>query len=163
MKFTKESLQAQVVKAQETQKTNFEELKTLKIQKDRFEGQAKVYYSPEYRWLDGISFMLGGGQYLAGDKGFSFGVAKLFDSGASVVACATKTDMSVEEYGEGSFTKGFRIDIPFDVMAGQHSRVRSVFQWEPLTRDGGQTLKHSPVLRSVTADRAGHQWRRPTH
>lgn len=42
MKFTKESLQAQVIKAQETQKSSTEELKTLKIQKERFEGQAKV-------------------------------------------------------------------------------------------------------------------------
>lgn len=42
MKYVKESLQTQVVKVQESQKGSNEDVKTLKIQKDRYEGQAKV-------------------------------------------------------------------------------------------------------------------------
>ena len=42
MKYIKESLQTQVFKVQESYKGSNEDMKTLKIQKDRYEGQAKV-------------------------------------------------------------------------------------------------------------------------
>jgi len=42
MKYIKESLQTQVFKVQESHKGSNEDMKTLKIQKDRYEGQAKV-------------------------------------------------------------------------------------------------------------------------
>lgn len=81
------------------------------------------------------------GKYLAGDKGLTLDLSKEFDSGIIAGAFATKTNVSASDYGEGSFTKGFYISIPLDLMVVHPTVKRSTISWVPLTRDGGQMLE----------------------
>ena len=47
------------------------------------------------------------GKYLAGDKGATFDISRRFNSGFTLGIFASKTNLSAEEFGEGSFDKGF--------------------------------------------------------
>ncbi|AXU96788.1 hypothetical protein CI789_17145 [Erwinia persicina] len=93
------------------------------------------------------------GQYLAEDKGVTVDISKRFDSGITVGAYATKTNVSAEEYGEGDFTKGFYISVPMDVFSVSPTRGRAQVNWTPLTRDGGQMLGRKYQLYDMTTDR----------
>ena len=44
---------------------------------------------------------------LAGDKGVTLDLSRRFKSGFTMGVFATKTNLSAEEFGEGSFDKGF--------------------------------------------------------
>ncbi|MFX5839590.1 YjbH domain-containing protein, partial [Acinetobacter baumannii] len=66
---------------------------------------------------------------------------------------ATLTDVSREEFGEGSFDKGIYVSIPFDLMLLRSSRAKATMTWNPLTRDGGQMLSRSMQLYELTGDR----------
>ena len=85
----------------------------------------------------GFHSKLSWGQYLAGDEGGTLKVWKRFRNGAEMGAYATFTDVSFEEYGEGSFDKGVFFKIPFDVF-GQKSL--NSYGWKPLTKDPGSKL-----------------------
>ena len=85
----------------------------------------------------GFHSKLSWGQYLAGDEGATFKVWKRFKNGAEMGAYASLTDVSFEEYGEGSFDKGVFFKIPFDVF-GQKSL--NSYGWKPLTKDPGSKL-----------------------
>lgn len=80
------------------------------------------------------------GRYLAGDVGATLDLSRRFDSGVLVGAFATVTDVSANDYGEGSFTKGIYISIPLDLMMTKPTVRSSTVSWIPLTRDGGQML-----------------------
>ena len=85
----------------------------------------------------GFHSKLSWGQYLAGDEGGTLKVWKRFRNGSEMGAYATFTDVSFEEYGEGSFDKGVFFKIPFDVF-GQKSL--NSYGWKPLTKDPGSKL-----------------------
>ncbi|MFL2485774.1 MAG: YjbH domain-containing protein [Gammaproteobacteria bacterium] len=85
----------------------------------------------------GFHSKLSWGQYLAGDEGGTVKVWKRFRNGSEMGAYATFTDVSFEEYGEGSFDKGVFFKIPFDVF-GQKSL--NSYGWKPLTKDPGSKL-----------------------
>lgn len=104
-----------------------------------FTGHLNVYWQPEFMEDVQLSFNIG--QFLAKDKGVNFDFARRFDSGIVVGAYAAITDMSAEEYGEGSFTKGFYISVPFDIYSLRPSRSRGRIPWIPIGRDGGQPLQ----------------------
>lgn len=93
------------------------------------------------------------GQYLAKDKGATIDVAKRFDSGVAVGVWAAISNVSKDDYGEGGFSKGFYISIPFDLMTIGPNRNRAVVSWTPLTRDGGQMLSRKYQLYPMTAER----------
>jgi len=78
------------------------------------------------------------GKYLAGDYGISFELARRFENGTEFGIFATFTDVSSEEFGEGSFDKGIFFNIPI------FSNFTS-YSWRPLTKDPGAKLirKHS--------------------
>ena len=59
--------------------------------------------------------------------------------------------MSAEEYGEGSFTKGLYITIPFDLMMFKSTIDSANISWVPLTRDGGQMLSRKFGLYDQTS------------
>ncbi|MCP6133314.1 YjbH domain-containing protein, partial [Klebsiella pneumoniae] len=80
-------------------------------------------------------------------------ISKRFDSGVVVGAYATKTNVSSDEYGEGSFTKGFYISVPLDLMTTHPTRSTPTVSWTPLTRDGGQMLNRQYQLYDMTSDR----------
>ncbi|GEA60104.1 hypothetical protein VCO01S_12970 [Vibrio comitans NBRC 102076] len=97
---------------------------------------------------------MGVGEFLAGDIGARLDFSKQFDSGVIAGVFASFSDLTPEEYGEGSFTKGFYISIPFDVMTVRPSQNRANFTCLPITRDGGQMLQRKYELFEVTDARS---------
>lgn len=100
----------------------------------------------------GVLAKLSVGRYLAGDVGATLDLSRRFDSGVLVGAFATVTDVSADEYGEGSFTKGIYISIPLDLMMTQPTVRSSTVSWIPLTRDGGQMLNRRYHLYDMLSD-----------
>lgn len=101
-------------------------------------------------FLEGVTAKVAVGRYLAGDVGATFDFSKQFDSGIVMGAYATLTDVSADEYGEGSFTKGIYVTIPFDLMLIRPTTSKGTIGWVPLTRDGGQMLNRSQLLYDLT-------------
>lgn len=111
---------------------------------DVFTGHVTGYFKPNF--MPNSLFKVAAGQFLAGDKGVQINFEHKFKSGMIVGAYAAKTNVSSRDYGEGSFSKGFYISIPIDLMQMQHSPNRGMIGWTPLTRDGGQMLNRSIQL-----------------
>ncbi|MCS0333346.1 YjbH domain-containing protein [Vibrio diabolicus] len=118
-----------------------------------FTGFVSGYYYPQWDFLQDLMIQLDVGQFLAGDVGTQINVSKQFKSGVIAGAFASFTDLSADEFGEGSFTKGFYLSIPFDIMTVKPSNNRANFSWQPLTRDGGQKLGRKYSLIELTDER----------
>ncbi|HHC6694407.1 hypothetical protein CGJ04_17735 [Vibrio parahaemolyticus] len=118
-----------------------------------FTGFVSGYYYPQWDFLQDLMIQVDVGQFLAGDVGTQINVSKQFKSGVIAGAFASFTDLSAEEFGEGSFTKGFYLSIPFDIMTVKPSNNRAFFSWQPLTRDGGQKLGRKYSLIELTDER----------
>lgn len=117
-----------------------------------FTGHVNVYWKPEFLPDTQLTFNIG--QFLAKDKGVNVDFAKRFDSGIVVGAYAAFTDVSSAEYGEGSFTKGFYLSIPFDLFSLRPSKGRGRLPWVPIGRDGGQPLNRPNTLIDATEQRS---------
>ncbi|EGQ9065160.1 YjbH domain-containing protein [Vibrio parahaemolyticus] len=118
-----------------------------------FTGFVSGYYYPQWDFLQDLMIQVDVGQFLAGDVGTQINVSKQFKSGVIAGAFASFTDWSADEFGEGSFTKGFYLSIPFDIMTVKPSNNRANFSWQPLTRDGGQKLGRKYSLIELTDER----------
>ena len=111
-------------------------------------GHLNLYYElPWYNILSSIQV----GQYLAGDRGATFNFSRRFDSGVMMGMWTTLTDVSAEDFGEGSFDKGFFIRIPFDLFLTTSTKQRGTFAFRPITRDGGAKLAVQGRLHGVTS------------
>lgn len=119
-------------------------------------GHVTGYYIPNWDFLRDTLFKVSAGKFLGGDMGARFDFSKQFKSGVIVGAYATFTDLTAEEYGEGSYNKGFYISIPLDIMTIKPSNGRAKISWEPITRDGGQMLNKQYNLFDKTDVRS--QW-----
>lgn len=97
-----------------------------------------------------VTFALKGGRFLAGDSGFNFDFSRRFKTGLRIGIFFSRTDISKEEFGEGSFDKGFYFQIPLDVFFQNYTKGLSGFGLRPLTRDGAQYLNHALSLYGVT-------------
>ena len=115
-------------------------------------GHANVFWQPEF--LPDTLLTVKVGQYLAKDKGVTIDFAKRFDSGIVVGAYAAITNVSSEEYGEGSFTKGFYLSIPFDLFSLKPAKGSGKIPWIPISRDGGQALNRPIELFGTTNERS---------
>jgi len=82
------------------------------------------------------------GEYLAGDEGFTFEVSRSFLNGTKLGAFATFTDVSVNQFGEGSFDKGIFFNIP---VYGNFIN----YTWKPLTKDPGARLNRKHTLHDL--------------
>jgi opacity protein-like surface antigen len=80
------------------------------------------------------------GRYLAGDVGATFTLMRTFANGWKIGAFATFTDLSSKEFGEGSFDKGIKMEIPLSWFTGHTTRTSLPFTLRPLGRDGGAQL-----------------------
>ncbi|ELA9336621.1 YjbH domain-containing protein [Vibrio parahaemolyticus] len=127
-----------------------------------FTGFVSGYYYPQWTFLSDLMIQVDFGQFLAGDIGTQLNVSKQFKSGVIAGAFASITDLSADDFGEGSFTKGFYISIPFDIMTVKPSTNRANFSWQPLTRDGGQKLGRKYHLIELT-DQRNPWYQRPNH
>ena len=63
------------------------------------------------------------------------------------------TDISKEEFGEGSFDKGFYFHIPLEIFLGNYSTRNYENGIRPITRDGAAMLNNAQWLWGLT-DRA---------
>lgn len=115
-------------------------------------GHLNVYWQPEFLPDTRLTFNIG--RFLAKDKGVNIDFAKRFDSGIIVGAYAAITDVSAADYGEGSFTKGFYLSIPFDLFSLRPSTGRGTLPWVPIARDGGQSLNRPIRLIDSTEQRS---------
>ncbi|AUQ64836.1 YjbH domain-containing protein [Phaeobacter inhibens] len=121
-----------VVQRDYDQRLSFRDYKT-------FTGHASAYYQ-----LDkGYHVQVDAGRYLAGDYGATFSLDREFANGWRVGGFFTLTDVSSEDFGEGSFDKGFRFSIPLDWLLGKPSRNTFGMTVRPTQRDGGQRV-HVP-------------------
>lgn len=80
------------------------------------------------------------GRYLAGDIGATLSLDREFANGWRVGAFATFTDVSFDDFGEGSFDKGIRITIPFNWLLGRPTEKAYNPTIRPVSRDGGARL-----------------------
>ncbi len=117
-------------------------------------GHLTGYYMPQWSLLENTLFKVSVGEFLGGDNGARIDFSKQFDSGVIIGAYATFTDLTADEYGEGSFNKGFYISLPLDIMTVKPSTNRAAINWQPITRDGGQMLNKKYNLFDVTDARA---------
>ena len=102
-----------------------------------------------YDFPKGISSQLLVGKYLAGDKGATLDLSRRFKNGFTLGIFATKTELSAEEFGEGSFDKGFYFSIPTDSFFTNFRQGDISFGLHPLTKDGGAMLNHMNSLYSL--------------
>ena len=99
---------------------------------------ASVYWaSPFYN----VDVAVHAGKYLAKDVGATLEVRRTFNNGWMVGLWATMTDVSAEDFGEGSFDKGMFFKIPFEGLFGGNSRGSYGARVRPIQRDGGQRLE----------------------
>ncbi|MCH7376434.1 YjbH domain-containing protein [Aeromonas sp. MR19] len=115
---------------------------------DVMTGHVTAYW--QLPFMSNVTAKVAVGQYLAGDKGATLDFSKRFDSGVILGGYATFTDVSADEYGEGSFTKGIYVTIPFDLMLLKPTTAKGSIGWVPLTRDGGQMLSRKSGLYGLT-------------
>jgi len=118
-------------------------------------GHATLYW--DTGWND-VQVKLSAGQYLAGDTGASFDFKRVFKNGTALGLWATKTNVSAEQFGEGSFDKGIYMTIPFDVLLPKSAPGTANVVWSPLTRDGGAKLGRAVSLFDFTSQRDARSW-----
>lgn len=124
------------VDAYEVQKRNFDRLFGLQGYR-AFTGHISVYYaSPWYN----LNFAVRAGQYLAHDRGLSVEVTRRFETGVEIGAFFTKTNVSAQQFGEGSFDKGIILRIPLNWVAPINTQNEFDLDLRPVQRDGGQRL-----------------------
>jgi hypothetical protein len=96
-----------------------------------------------------INLNLSYGRYLAKDEGYTFDLSRVSNLGIRMGFFFTRTNVSAELFGEGSFDKGFYFQIPIDLFIRDYSSSTADFRLTPLTRDGGQKLKFEKSLQGL--------------
>ena len=107
-----------------------------------------IYYDLPY----GISSQVLLGKYLAGDKGVTVDLSRRLETGYTIGIFATKTNLSTEEFGEGSFDKGFYFAIPLELFYTDYRQGTIPFGMHPLTKDGGALLNYHNSLHGIMGD-----------
>ena len=82
------------------------------------------------------------GEYLAGDFGYTLELSRSFYNGVQFGVFATFTDVSAEQFGEGSFDKGVFFNIPI------YGNLIN-YTWRPLTKDPGAKLNRKNTLHDL--------------
>jgi hypothetical protein len=97
-----------------------------------------------YRNYDYIPFdaKFSYGEYLAGDEGLTMELSRTFLNGTEFGVFASFTDVSSEQFGEGTFDKGIFFNIP---VYGNFIN----YTWRPLTKDPGAKLNRKYTLHDL--------------
>lgn len=111
-------------------------------------GHASAYYD----FGNGFITQLDVGRYLAGDWGATFALDREFNNGFRIGGYFTLTDVSFDDFGEGSFDKGIRVSVPISWLTGKPSRGTYSQVIQPVLRDGGARLNVANRLYGVTRD-----------
>jgi hypothetical protein len=112
-------------------------------------GHINLYYKEP---RSQVILTMRGGRFLAKDSGITFDFSRKFPSGLRMGAFFSLTDISEQEFGEGSFDKGFYFHIPMEIFFDKYSKGYTGFGLKPLTRDGAALLNHAYHLWGVTDD-----------
>ena len=103
-------------------------------------GHFNFYYR-NYKYVPfdaKISF----GEYLAGDEGLTLDLSRSFPNGTKFGFFASFTDVTSDQFGEGSFDKGIYFNIPvFGNLVN--------YTWRPLTKDPGAKLNRKNTLHDL--------------
>ncbi|MCX8227436.1 MAG: YjbH domain-containing protein, partial [Sulfitobacter sp.] len=116
-------------------------------------GHASAYYD----FGNGFFGQLDVGRYLAGDYGATVSIDREFNNGFKVGGYFTLTDVPFDTFGEGSFDKGLRVEIPLSWFTGKPSRTSLSQTIKPITRDGGARLGVANRLHRVVRDYRGEE------
>lgn len=114
-------------------------------------GHASAYYE----FGNGYTGQLDVGRYLAGDIGATVTLEREFANGWKVGGFFTLTDVSAEDFGEGSFDKGIKLEIPVSWFLGKPQRRTVGTTIRPIQRDGGARLNVAGRLYEQV--RSGHR------
>ena len=120
------------------QRFNFQEYETV-----------TGHISLGYRFAAGIESNLSFGRYLAKDDGYTLDLGRRTQSGFKAGIYFTRTNVSAQTFGEGSFDKGFYFQIPIDFFDNNYKGNYSTVKLAPLTRDGGAKLIFDKDLRGL--------------
>ena len=101
-------------------------------------GYLSLYYASPFYNLDAA---VHAGRYLGKDTGYTLEARRTFDSGFSLGGFVTRTNVSTEDFGEGSFDKGLFFRIPFNGLLPGNTRSAYTTIVRPLERDGGRRLE----------------------
>ncbi|MGB0797685.1 MAG: YjbH domain-containing protein [Planktomarina sp.] len=115
-------------------------------------GVVTGHVSAYYELANGFHAQLDVGRYLGKDWGATLSVDREFNNGWRVGAYATFTDVSFDDFGEGSFDKGIRVTIPTSWQLGTASRRSRENVIQPLLRDGGARLAVQDRLYDLIRD-----------
>lgn len=122
-------------------------------------GHASLYWDTGYY---GLEAQVDAGRYLAGDWGGTFSLSRRFPNGWAVGAYFTLTDVTEEDFGEGSFDKGVSISIPFRWTVPFETRANNTVSLTSVSRDGGAQLQVSnalyPIVRNYDRNRLSRNW-----
>ena len=99
------------------------------------------FYYRNYRLIP-FDAKISYGEYLAGDEGLTFDLSRSFENGIKFGVFASFTDVSSEQFGEGTFDKGVYFNIP--VFGNLFS-----YSWRPLTKDPGAKLIRKNTLHDL--------------
>lgn len=100
-----------------------------------------AHVSAYYEFGDGFVAQIDAGRYLAGDEGATVSLKREFANGWSIGAYATKTNLSAEEFGEGTFDKGITFSAPLSWAVGTPTKKTVGGNLGSLNRDGGQRVR----------------------
>ena len=99
------------------------------------------YYYRNYGLIP-FDLRLSVGEYLAGDMGATIELSRKFRGGVEFGVFATLTDVTFEQFGEGSFDKGITFKIPI------YGNMIN-YTWRPLTKDPGARLVRKNTLQDL--------------
>ena len=103
-------------------------------------GSINFYYR-NYGYIP-FDMKISYGEYLAGDLGSTIEFSRSFENGTKFGLFASFTDVSSEQFGEGSFDKGIFFNIPI------YGNFIS-YTWKPLTKDPGAKLNRRNSLHDL--------------
>tara|TARA_B100000965_G_scaffold243254_1_gene204142 strand:- start:4020 stop:6149 length:2130 start_codon:yes stop_codon:yes gene_type:complete len=96
-----------------------------------------------------INLNLSYGKYLAKDIGYTFDLSRISKLGIKSGFFFTRTDVPAAIFGEGSFDKGFYIQVPLNLFNKNYTSATTDFTLRPLTRDGGAKLNLDKSLKGL--------------
>lgn len=122
------------------------------------------FLSGYYDFGSGYSGQIDVGRYLAKDWGSTFTLNRRFGNGFQLGAFFTLTDVSFEDFGEGSFDKGITFSVPFSWVLGKPEQTSFDLTIRPILRDGGAQLwtqnRLHDLTRSERQNELGARWER---
>lgn len=123
---------------------------------DEYDYQvATGHLSAYYDFGNGYHTQIDVGRYLAGDWGATVEVAREYENGIRLAASISQTDVSYEDFGDGSYNKRISITLPRDFFTGRPSRGNFSTQVSTRGGDGGARLSVGGRLYDVV--RGAHQ------